>query len=218
MKSNSDGGGFKNTLIVLSPLLVCILSFFTAHIFKSVWDVWAWVPIVIIYWIIISFFILWGGGRASIRRWLQPSRSHWGWAVFAVALALPSLRMILTQSYLLKGVLIWLPWLLLGLTNPFLEEGYWRGLILDITSKWPTWVAIIYSSLFFMLNHLVGLGTTSIACRNPIFLTTVFISGVCFGIIYFKTRSLRWLIFSHALTDLFSLSVPVFLNLYVPPG
>jgi len=209
--------GLKNVFVAVSPLLVIVISFVTARVFKPILDAWAWAPGILIYWITIAFFVWWGGGSASIMRWLGRSKRHWGWAVFAVILALPALPMLLTKSHLLSGLSIWLPWLLLGLINPWLEEGYWRGLVLDSTMQWPRWLAIIYSSAFFTLNHLVGLGTTSIACRHPIFLANVFVVAVCFGIIYSKTRSLRWLIFSHALTDLFSLSVPVFLNLYVPP-
>jgi membrane protease YdiL (CAAX protease family) len=217
VKADSNSRSFKTTLILWSPLFVLIISSLTAHIFSPIWDVWAWVPDILIYWMVIAFFIWWGGGKGSIKRWLGRSKGHWGCGVFAVILALPAFPMFLTKSHLLSGLSIWLPWLLLGLINPWLEEGYWRGLMLDSTMRWPRWLAIIYSAAFFTLNHLVGLGTTSIACRHPIFLANVFIVGVCFGIIYVKTGSLRWLVFSHALTDLFSLSVPVFLNLYVPP-
>ncbi|HUI29346.1 MAG TPA: CPBP family intramembrane glutamic endopeptidase [Candidatus Acidoferrales bacterium] len=215
--AHPEFGKLNNSLVLLSPLLVIIISFAAARIFKVIWGVWAWAPGILIYWIAIAILIWWGGGRSSIKRWLGSSKGGWGWSVFAVILALPALPMILTKSHLLHGISIWLPWLLLGLINPFLEEGYWRGLVLDSTSKWSKWLSVPYSALFFALNHLVGLGTTSIACRNPIFLANVFIIGICFGIIYYRTGSLRWLIFSHALTDLFSLSVPVFLNLYVPP-
>jgi len=217
IKSQPESRRLKDAFVALSPLLVIIVSFVTANVFKPLWDVWAWVPGILIYWMVIAFLIWRGGGLASISRWLGRSKGHWGWSVFAIVLALPALPMILSKSHLLQGLSIWLPWLLLGLMNPFLEESYWRGLILDSIVRWPRWLAISYSAAFFMLNHLVGLGTTSIACRHPVFLANVFIVGICFGIIYYKTRSLRWLIVSHALTDWFSLSVPVFLNLYVPP-
>ena len=216
-KSGSESRTLKATIILLSPLFVNAVSLTVAHIFKPIWEVWAWVPGILIYWMIISFLILWGGGKTSIRKWLGPSQGRWGWAVLALILALPPLQMFLTKGYLLKGISIWLPWLLLGLINPFLEEGYWRGLVLDSAANWSKWLAVSFSSAFFTLNHLVGLGATSIACRNPVFLANVFIIGIIFGIIYYKTRSLRWLILSHGLTDLFSLSVPVFLNLYIPP-
>jgi hypothetical protein len=208
----------NNSLVLLSPLLVIIISSATARMFKVIWGVWAWAPGILIYWFVIALLIWRGGGKVSIKKWLGRSKGRWGWSVFALVLALPALPMVLTKSYLLRGVSIWLPWLLLGVINPFLEEGYWRGLILDSAVRFPKWLVISYSAAFFALNHLVGLGTTSIACRHPVFLANVFVMGVCCGIIYYRTGSLRWLIFSHALTDLFSLSVPVFLNLYVPPN
>ncbi|MFC4663744.1 MULTISPECIES: CPBP family glutamic-type intramembrane protease [Oceanobacillus] len=41
--------------------------------------------------------------------------------------------------------------------------------------------------------------------------------GIVWSIIYFKTGSLRWAIFSHFLVNLGIMTVPVFLNVYVPP-
>ncbi len=39
-------------------------------------------------------------------------------------------------------------WLLLSLINPWLEEGYWRGL-LDAADGWPGWLAVLYGAFWF---------------------------------------------------------------------
>jgi membrane protease YdiL (CAAX protease family) len=125
--------------------------------------------------------------------------------------------MFIGSWQLITPLQIFIPWLILGLINPFLEEFYWRGLMLDMTQTWPKWIPVLYISLFFALNHVFGIAFTSIGAGNPIFLINTFVLGVLFSIIYLKTKSLRWLIIGHGLADLLGLSIPVFLNLWVPP-
>jgi membrane protease YdiL (CAAX protease family) len=126
--------------------------------------------------------------------------------------------MFICSWQLITSLQIFIPWLILGLVNPFLEECYWRGLMLDHTSGWSDWIRVSNISILFSLNHLWGIGVTSVGLRNPVFLINTFVLGVLFSVIYLKTKSLRWLILGHALADLLGLSVPVFLNLWVPPG
>jgi membrane protease YdiL (CAAX protease family) len=76
----------------------------------------------------------------------------------------------------------------------------------------------LYISLFFSLNHLLGIGVTSAGGRHPVLIVNALVLGILFSVIYLKTKSLRWVIIGHALADLLGLSVAVFLNLWVPPG
>ena len=57
-------------------------------------------------------------------------------------------------------------WLLFALINPFFEEFYWRGLLLDYTNKWNKWISIIYSTILFVASHPLMWGVFSIANRN----------------------------------------------------
>jgi len=208
----------KKVIIRLSPVIVVGISAITIRIAARSLDVWAWVPWILVYWAIIAWLAIWGGGRESVRRWLASPQGGWGWSALAVVLGLLGLTMFFPSWHLITPLHIFIPWLILALVNPFLEEFYWRGLMLDLTRDWSTWVRIGYSSAFFALNHLFGIGFTSVAARNPVFLVNTFVLGVVFSVIYLKTKSLRWLIVGHALADLLGLSVPVFLNLWVPPG
>ena len=81
-----------------------------------------------------------------------------------------------------------------------------------------TAICLVFAkSVLFSLDHLWTKGITSVAKRNPFFLFYAFVFGVVYGIVYKKTRSLRWPVVAHTLADLLGLSVPVFLNLWVPP-
>jgi uncharacterized protein len=218
MNTNKEGNMAKKRLIWISPVLVVAISAITIRIAARFIGVWAWLPWILVYWAIIGGLALWGGGRESVRRWMKPAGGHWLWSALAVALGLSGITMFISSWHLITPLFIFIPWLILGLVNPFLEEWYWRGLMLDMTQTRPTWVRILYSSIFFSLNHVLGIAVTSIGSRHPIFLINTFVLGVLFSIIYMKTKSLRWLILGHALADLLGLSVAVFLNLWVPPG
>ncbi len=64
----------------------------------------------------------------------------------AVSLALPALfipTVFLPSLPLLDRAWIVALWLLLALINPWLEEGYWRGLLMDATDRWPGWLAVL---------------------------------------------------------------------------
>jgi membrane protease YdiL (CAAX protease family) len=101
------------------------------------------------------------------------------------------------------------------LVNPWLEEAYWRGLLLDRTSHWPAPASLLYISVLFALGHLT-LGVHAVAIRNPVTIFAIGIMGLLWGIVSRKTGSLRWAFAGHFLVDAFSLSVPVMLNLYGP--
>jgi len=207
----------KQPLIWISPVLVVLISTISIRVAASFIGVWAWLPWILIYWANIGVLVVWGGGKESIQRWMKPAEGNWLWSGLAVLLGLSAITIFISSWQLLKPLYIFVPWLILGIVNPFLEEWYWRGLMLDTTQTWPGWIRVLYSSIFFSLNHLFGITVTSIGSRHPFFLINTFVLGVLFSVVYLKTKSLRWLIVSHALADLLGLSIAVFLNLWVPP-
>ncbi|MBD3903325.1 CPBP family intramembrane metalloprotease [Chryseobacterium sp. C-2] len=106
-----------------------------------------------------------------------------------------------------------MPWILIALINPWMEEFYWRGLLTDHTKKWNGLFSILFSSILFSLNHLV-FGIHSELFRGYEVLLSTFVMGMVWAITYKKTNSLRWVILSHFLVDFLNLSVPSFLDLY----
>jgi hypothetical protein len=203
-------------LIMLSPFVVIAIGHLTIQV-TGIWlGVWAWVPFILVFWAILSLLIVRYGGREAIKRWLSRSRGSWIWRLLAVAVGLIPLLIFLQNWHLLSPLWVWLPWLLFGLINPWFEEGYWRGLLLDAAEDFPAWAGVLYSSVMFAVSHPLMLGVYSIAHREPALLISTFVMGVCWAIIYRRTGSIRWTIFSHTLVDLLALSVAVFLNLYVP--
>jgi len=212
------GSQNRQRLISLSPLVIIAVGYVTARLAGGVFGIWVWIPMILVVWGMFGFMIAWGGGREAIRRWLQPSQGAWGWTVLAIGVGSIPLGVFILGWNLFPSVWIVLAWLLFALINPFLEEGYWRGLLLDNTQNWPGWLGVLYSTFFFAINHPLTIGVYSIANRHPAVLISTIIMGLAWAVVYRKTHSLRWTIFAHMLTDLFNLSILAFLNIVVPPS
>jgi membrane protease YdiL (CAAX protease family) len=93
--------------------------------------------------------------RESRKKWFQKSKGSIGWNILALFVGILPLPLFLMHYETLEIWHVCLPWVLLALINPWLEELYWRGLLLDYTTNWPNWIAIILTSLNFALNHAV---------------------------------------------------------------
>ena len=208
----------KNLLVVLSPFAVIGIGSLVIRLAAVYLGVWAWVPWILVYWGMIGLLVFWIGGKASIKKWWAKPTGNWFWSALAVLIGLSSLYIFASSWRVLLPLQVFIPWLIVGLLNPFLEEWYWRGLLLDYTKEWKSWVSILLFSVLFSLNHLLGIGVTSIGCRHPVLIMNALVVGILYSWVYKKTKSLRWAIVGHALADLLGLSVAVFLNLWVPPG
>jgi hypothetical protein len=104
---------------------------------------------------VLALLIVWGGGRNAITRWLLPSRGSRLWPFLGVAFAVVSTAwMIVPNWQLLLRPQVLLPTLLFVPINPCLEEGCWRGLVVDAAAGWPRWLAILYSGGLSAINHL----------------------------------------------------------------
>lgn len=203
----------SNRSVVLSPFLIIGVNFAIALASKHLLAKWAFIPMILAGWFLWLFFILKFGGRESIATWLKwPIGNKW-WSFLALMVGFIPLPLFIFHHDTLSGWMIWLPWISLALINPWIEEFYWRGLLLDYTKKWSTIAAVLYSSVLFAINH-AAFGINSELNSGFEIVISTFIMGLVWGIVYIKTKSLRWTIFSHFLVDFFGLSVPAFLDLW----
>ncbi len=204
---------------VMSPVVVVLVSQLVALSLKGIVGIWVWAVICGLYWLLLSTLILSWGGTAKVREYLRQSTKEWIWKLIATAFGLLALPLMFLPSYRLifvSGSEIWISALVLALVNPWLEEFYWRGVVLEATAKWPLWISFGYSSVFFALFH-TSFSWTSVMCRSPIFIANTFVTGVLYSVIAWRLKSLRWNVFSHFLVNIFSLSSFVFLNM-IPVG
>lgn len=206
---------YSKRFILLSPFIVIGLGHLTAQI-AGIWlGAWAWLPLTIIFWTTMTLFIAANSVRDAVRRWFFKPQGSWGWLLLAIVVGFIPFIVFLQNWRLLASGWIWLLWLLFALVNPWFEESYWRGLLLDASADWKPWLSVVYTSVVYAASHPLMWGVNSLANRELIVLISTFVMGVCWAIIYRRTGSLRYAVFSHVLVDLFNLNVVIFLNMNI---
>lgn len=174
----------------------------------------------LLYWGLLGLMILLFSSHNRMKGWFKKPYYNKIWLIAGVLIGLFPVLGILLPNY---NLLFYYPGLsilviLFAAINPWFEEGYWRGLLLDAGENFPIWVRLIYSSALFSFSHPLMWGVFSIGNRSYQLLLTLFVMGIAWSFIRYKMKSLRWSVYSHILVDLGNLSVFVFLNIYIPPG
>ena len=206
----------RRWILILSPIGVIALCHAVQRILGAVLGVWAWLPTMLVFWGIVALLIASGGRANPMKTWLRRPRRGWPWSALAVAVGLISMGEFLSGWRTLASPSLLALWLGFGLINPWFEESYWRGALIDATSNWASGLGVAYSTLWFALSHPLIWGVHSVALRHPAALAGLGIAGAVWGVTYYRTGSLRWTIAGHSLSNLLGLSVPVLLNAHVP--
>jgi membrane protease YdiL (CAAX protease family) len=204
--------------VIFSPIGVIALGFAVQRLAGLAMGAWAWIPTMLVFWCAVASLIRWGSRGNPARLWLRRPTGSGLWSVLALGVGLVSVRELVLGWHVLRSPTLVALWLGFGLLNPWLEEGYWRGLLIDATRDWPWGLGVAYSTALFALSHPLIWGVHSAALRHPAVLVGLGLAGGVWGMAYWRTGSLRWTIAGHACANLFGLSVPVLLNLHVPGG
>lgn len=208
----------QRVYLLFSPLIIIILGFLTATFFKQYIQGWAWVPLALVYWSTLGICIYHFKGDKSVKDWLRKSKPSKLWITLTLLLGMFPLTILMTNYQLFDSISLVLLWLVFALINPWFEELYWRGVLLDGLLAWfPKWISILYTTLFFVISHPLMWGVFSIASKSYHLYIYLSVAGIVWAITYYKTKSLRWVIFSHFIVDIGNLTVLTFLNIYLPP-
>jgi membrane protease YdiL (CAAX protease family) len=205
----------KKIFAILSPIVVISLCGIFVIIFSKFILEWVFIPTAIIYWLLsftISLKII---GKETIKNYFNKPIGNIGWLILAIIIGFIPFSILLQNTNLLNDPIVILLWLLFSLINPFFEEIFWRGLLLENIFKSKA-VSTIYSTVLFVISHLCIWGIFSYGNRNIFTIISLIIMGIVWCIIRYKTKSLWWSIISHIMVDGFNLCVFVFLNLYIP--
>ena len=209
-------GRIGRGLVIASPVAVIGVGHLAALWGQAWLGDYAWLPLTLVFWTAMATIIgMTGGWQAFTARLMGRATAApfaWVWAGGAVVIGLAPLPLMILHWQVLMSPAIWLPWLVFAAINPFLEESYWRGVLLDATANWPRWLAIGYTSLAFAASHPLMWGTFSVANRTPETVIITCLMGVIWSIAYLRTGNLRWVIAGHILTDLLNLSIAAFMN------
>lgn len=201
----------ENPVFILTPVVLLIITQVTAIILGKFLQELVFIPIILVYWATIVL-ILYKYGFDKIRLWLSKPQGHWGWIILAVLLGFSSLPLFLNNIHIFRNSLVIILHIAFFLINPWLEEFYWRGLVMDVTKKWPGWVSLLYSSVLFTLWHS-AFYWYSTGVRELSFYIPVLILGIIMVLIYKNTKSLWLCIASHMLINILNMGIPVLMNL-----
>ena len=211
-----DRGRFRRWILIFSPIAVIALCRAVQRLAGALLGVWAWLPTMLVFWSLVALLMASGGRGWPMSTWLGRPRGGSLWSVLAVAVGLISVGEFVSGWRTLASPSLFALWLGFGLINPWFEETYWRGALIDATSRWAPGLGVAYSTVWFAVSHPLIWGVHSVALRNPAALAGLGVAGTVWGVAYYRTGSLRWTIAGHSLSNLLGLSVPVRLNVHVP--
>jgi membrane protease YdiL (CAAX protease family) len=203
-------------LAILSPFALIGACHGLQHLAGGALGVWAWVPTLLFFWGAIAALTVACVGRAGVRRWWQPARGGRAWTALAILMGLLSLPQFLRHASVLETPHVAVLWLVFAAVNPWFEEGYWRGLLLDATAGWNGVLSALYASSLFAVSHPLVWGVHSLPQRHPEVLPVLLVVGLVWSTAYKRTGSLRGSVVGHACANLLGLAVPVLLNLHDP--
>jgi len=204
----------KKIMGYVSPLERIIICSIAAVLLYKVMGRWVFIPVFILYWGISFFITVKFAGISGIKNWLQKPCGKMGWLILSVLVGLIPFQIFLNNLQIITVplMLLSIPFVLL---NPFFEELYWRGFVLDNTFKSKI-LSSLYSSILFIISHLLIWGVFSYGNRNYFLIGSLAIMSTVWCIVRMKTKSLWWCIISHFLVDVFNLMVFVMLNKVIP--
>ena len=201
---------------LLSPVALVALCAAVQVVAGRFLGVWAWVPTMGCFWIAIAGLLYAYAPHAAPRSRFGPATGSALWSVLAVGAGLLSLPGFLAHWGLLDAPLLVGAWLVFALVNPWFEESYWRGVLMDCTARWGRAPSLLYGAAWFAGSHPLIWGVHSLPLRKPEAVGALFFVGLIWGLAYQRTGSLRWCVAGHMLANLFGLAALVLLNAYDP--
>lgn len=200
----------------LSPVLLVAVCAIVQILAGRLIGVWAWVPTMLCFWAVIALFTRrFSGYAAALDRFKKASGSV-VWSAIAILAGLLSLHGFIRHWALLSSLHLIVVWLAFALINPWFEESYWRGLLMDATASWGKFLSLLYSSVWFAASHPLIWGIHSLPLRKAEAVGALLFVGLLWGMAYQRTGSIRWCVAGHMLANLFGLAALVLLNLYDP--
>ena len=203
----------KKIFCCLSPIILTIICFIFAIIFKDLLSIWVYMPcFLVLYWCLSLLFIHIGINISNIKGFFQKPSGSIGWLFLAIIIGFIPIVSFINYFHLLNSPFIITIVILLAIINPFFEEIFWRGFVLKFTFSSKK-ISFIYSVVLFTVNH-IALAMTSLAVRSIYTFLSIIIMAIVWSVIRTKTKSIWWCILSHSLVNLFSLSALGLLNIY----
>ena len=170
-----------------------------------------WLVMKLVLWVVPALLVIrWMGRRISEVMGVGRLRSIlvWGGGVGLILAVLDiGSHMVFHQSWNLFGDV----WVVVSVVvvSPVVEELVFRGVVLGgLMSRYSFWVANVVTAVLFVGIHLPGWFFQGVLVQNLVSplggAVSIFVLGVVFGYVAFRSRAVTGSILSHALNNLFS--------------
>lgn len=197
------------------PVVIILIGLTFSVIFKQLIGAMGWIPLVLVYWITILVVVYRDSRKIgkSIFNYFQLIKFKWYLFFIALIIGFITFPIFIWSYKSLNSSFLIISWIFIAVVNPFFEELFWRGFMLEKGKNISFWIKAVISSLLFTLSHPIMWSIYSKAMLTKELVISVFIVGLAWSFIYKKSKSLILPYFSHLLVDLFSCSVLAFMNL-----
>lgn len=197
------------------PIAIILLGVIVGRVFFVFMQNWAWIPIVLFYWLAVGLVIYhdYKQNNKNPICYFKGYKFKLSTVILSLLVGFIPLPVLLKYFHLFDTSYLIISWILVAIINPFFEEIFWRAYMLNKSPNIPFWIKAIVSSLLFAIAHPLTWGIFSSNMLSLEMLVSVFIMGIVWSYVYKKSNSLLLPYFSHFLVDLFNCSVLAFLNL-----
>ncbi len=191
----------KPYLALISPLVILGLLYLTARLIRVIPGPWVWVIFILVYWLLLfGAIMLLSGPRVFLEIFKKPEGKSY-WSILAIVLSLGGISLVIKNIEYYKVIPFVISGVFFSLINPILEEVFWRKVLIDnVQGKWL--IYILYFNLLFSLMHYFTLGLISSPNQELIILPITFAAGFLWSTVYYKTKSIKYVIIGHLIMDL----------------
>lgn len=206
----------KQLFLVLMPALLIVSTYFAFQYFAGAFGLKpGYLAGFLFYWIfwcvIIPLILVGPAGIAGLFK--KPEKTRTGW-LNIVLLIIPCALAIFGGPFfgrLPKATpVIFLLSFAIAAVNAFGEEVIWRGLYVKYFEK-PV-MGYFFPLVCFALWHISPNSVNPSSYGIPMFVLFSGILGVFWGIVAYRTKSLRWTIVSHIIVDFSGLGALFYLS------
>lgn len=195
----------KQLFLVLLPVLLIVSTYFAFQFFVGAFGLKpGYLAGFLFYWIfwcfIIPLILVGPGGIAGLFK--KPEKTGLGW-LNIVLLIIPCALAIFGGPFFGRlpktDLVIVLLSLAIAVVNAFGEEVLWRGVFCQYFKRPP--MGLLFPLIGFALWHVSPNSVNPSSFGIPMFVLFSGILGVFWGIVAYRTKSLRWTLVSHIIVD-----------------
>lgn len=197
------------------PIAIILVGNIIVSIFYKLFSNYTFIPGVLVYWLLTFMVVFFDckNKNISITSYLKGTNAKFYLIILGLIIGCIPLPLFIFYVKNLNTAFLIISWALVAIINPFFEEVFWRGYMLEHKAKMPMIIKTLYSSTLFTLSHVFIWGVFSTAMLSKELIVSVFIMGIAWSFIYIKSKSIVLPYFSHMLVDIFNLSTLAMLNL-----